>query len=549
MKKRKFKIRYSKPKNAFILVALVIAATITVLFLTFLIRVNAKEKITITEFKISTDEFYNNNPYFMTSGPDGNLWFTKTNINKIGRITPKGKVTEFVVPGSPGDITLGSDSNLWFTEVSENKIVRFTLSGNISEFSLPTSNGGAFNITSGRDGNLWFAEFGANKIGRITPNGIITEFVIPTSGSGPSDITAGPDGNLWFTEYYANQIGRITPSGQITEFVIPTNNSTPLGITAGPDGNIWFTEHNNTYKIGRITTNGEITEFIISIGDNNSNPNYITSAPDGNLWFTRGNKVGRITANGEITEFLAPTNDSNPSDITAGPDGNVWYTDVNAQTIGRVNLVDQRGPNMDDTLLSPFNNGVTWTVSQGYFNNRNQSSSGCHIGLGPDHCRNQLFGLDMVPDPQSDTDILAPGNGKVTFKGRLPEENCIGLRITLDNGLNMNVCHFATWNVDIGERVLRGKVLGTRSSLHVHLSLDDRYRIGTLCPGQERCFLPIPFDEQHTLEERSFNPDPNGETVLLPYPLCDQRKVDCQFEVGFQQYKGTSGVSTNVAIP
>lgn len=211
--------------------------------------------------------------------------------------------------------------------------------------------------------------------------------------------------------------------------------------------------------------------------------------------------------------------------------------------------VFSRGSDRAFALLSPFNNGVTWTVSSGYFNNRDQSKSGCHIGLGPDHCRNQLFGLDLVPDQQNDSDILAPGNGKVAFKGKLEDEDCIGLRITLDNGLNLNVCHFVSFNVRLGERIVRGKVLGIRSTPHVHLSLDDRYRIGTLCPGQERCFLPIPFDEQHTLEGITFNPDPNGETVLLPYSLCDTRKVDCQFEVGFQQYKDTPGISTNVAIP
>lgn len=540
--------KFLNTKLILILVFLLSITTIVPLLLPSSFRVNAKEKITITEFKVPTDD-NNSNPYFITSGPDGNLWFTKTNINKIGRITPKGKITEFDVVGLPGGITSGPDGNIWFTDLTENKIARFTPSGEITQFTIPTNNSGSYSITSGTDGNIWFAEYGSNKIGRITPNGNITEFVIPTSNSGPQDITVGADGNVWFTEYYANQIGRITPNGQIAEFVIPTTNSTPLGITAGPDGNIWFTEHNNTYKIGRITTSGEITEFVIPIGDNNSNPNYITSASDGNLWFTRGNRVGRITPSGEITEFLPPTSDSNPSDITAGTDGNIWFTDVNAHTIGRVNLSEQHGPDRDFDLLAPFNNGVKWTVSSGYFNNRNQTSTGCHIGLGPDHCRNQLFGLDMVPDQQNDTAILAPGNGKVVFRGKLEDEDCIGLRITLDNGLNMNVCHFASFNVGQGDRIVRGKVLGTRSTPHVHLSLDDRYRIGTLCPGQDRCFLPIPFDSQHTLEGVSFDPNPNGGTVLLPYSLCDERKVDCQFEVDFQQYKGLKGTSSNIAIP
>lgn len=209
-----------------------------------------------------------------------------------------------------------------------------------------------------------------------------------------------------------------------------------------------------------------------------------------------------------------------------------------------------RSPDRDFYLLSPFNNGVTWTVYNGYFDNRDQSKDGCGIENKPlDHCRNQLFGLDLVPDQNNDTAILSPGNGTIGYVGKL-EGGCMGVRIILDNGINLNVCHFVfPPNVRTGERVLRGKILGVRSSPHVHLSLDDRYRIGTLCPGQEHCFLPIPFDEQHTLDGMVFNPDPNGETVLLPYPLCDQRKVDCQFEVNFQQYKDTSGISTNVAIP
>lgn len=220
---------------------------------------------------------------------------------------------------------------------------------------------------------------------------------------------------------------------------------------------------------------------------------------------------------------------------------------VNMSGVWKHVLSGQKGPNKDFDLLSPFNNGVTWTVISGYYNNRNQSETGCHIGLGPDHCRNQLFGLDIVPDQQNDTEILAPGNGKVSYRGKL-EGGCIGLRITLDNGLNLNVCHFAAWNVGPSDRVLRGKVLGTRSTSHVHLSLDDRYRIGTLCPGQDRCYLPIPFDSQHTIEGMSLNPDPNGETVTLPYPLCDQRNVSCQFKVGFRQYQNTFGTSTNIAL-
>jgi virginiamycin B lyase len=145
------------------------------------------------------------------------------------------------------------DDSLWFTEVIPNaqsgkivgKIGRITPDGQISEFLLP-SNSFAASITTGRDGNLWFIEPG--KIGRITPSGTISEFPL-SSNNQPGDITVGPDDNLWFT---GSQIGRITPSGRVSEFPMPTPSSNPGGITTGPDDALWFTEYQSN-KIGRLT--------------------------------------------------------------------------------------------------------------------------------------------------------------------------------------------------------------------------------------------------------------------------------------------------------
>lgn len=209
------------------------------------------------------------------------------------------------------------------------------------------------------------------------------------------------------------------------------------------------------------------------------------------------------------------------------------------------------GQSKNNSILSPFNNGVTWSVYNGYLDNRDQSWAGCGVAFRAlDHCRNQLFGLDLVPDQEIGFQILAPANGTIIWKGRL-EGGCVGVRIRLDNGLNMNVCHFATFNVEEGKHVARGAILGTSSTQHVHMSLDDRYGSGNLCPGakDEVCNIPVPFSGVYTIEGISFDPNPNGETVILPYPKCDKNKVVCQFNVDFQQYRGFKGTSTNRAIP
>jgi len=54
------------------------------------------------------------------AGPDGNLWFTEIEGNKIGKISPvTGVITEYSVSTElvgPVGITAGPDGNIWFTE-------------------------------------------------------------------------------------------------------------------------------------------------------------------------------------------------------------------------------------------------------------------------------------------------------------------------------------------------------------------------------------------------------------------------------------------------
>jgi streptogramin lyase len=305
---------------------------------------------TITEFPLPAP---NKTPYGITAGPDGALWFTELDGNKIGRITTAGTITEFNIPtggSNPISIAAGSDGALWFTEGNGNKIGRIPTTATpgdpqITEFAL-TAGSFPYGITAGPDGALWFVEWNGNKIGRITTAGVITEFLIPTAGSNPSDITAGPDGALWFTEHSGNKIGRITTAGAITEFDMPTALSQPNDITAGPDGALWFTENGNN-KIGRIPTtatpgNPQITEFTVRTA--NSIPEDIVVGSDGALWFTEygGNKIGRMTTAGAISEWqqfeFDATPGSVPLGITAGPDGALWFTERNNNTIGRLTV-------------------------------------------------------------------------------------------------------------------------------------------------------------------------------------------------------------------
>ena len=305
--------------------------------------VETASAIQITEFPVPTS---GGEPNGITSGYDGNMWFTETNANKIASVSPSGQITEFSIETAatePGDVVLGPDKNLWFTEPGLGRIGRFTPGAPWDEqftwfAGLESKISRAVGIAVGSESSLFYTDAGSQKIGWITlnPGGStsVVEVPTPTKNSGPGEIAKGPDGNLWFGEVTGNKIGRLAPGTSIVEFPIPTPASQPGGIAAGPDGNVWFTEV-AANKIGRITPAGVVTEFPIPTSE--SGPRGIVSGPDGNLWFTesQANKIGRITPAGEITEFPVPTPASEPSDISVGPDNNIWFTERTGNQIGR----------------------------------------------------------------------------------------------------------------------------------------------------------------------------------------------------------------------
>ncbi len=110
---------------------------------------------------------------------------------------------------SPQGITKGSDGNLWFTESGGDRIGRITTAGILVEFALRAGSRPE-QIVTGPDGNLWFTETGTNKIGRLTIQGELTELAVPTTASQPFGLTSDPDRQLFFTERAGNRIGAVT---------------------------------------------------------------------------------------------------------------------------------------------------------------------------------------------------------------------------------------------------------------------------------------------------------------------------------------------------
>ena len=110
----------------------------------------------------------------MAKGPDGNVWACASDSNLIARITPAGVLTTFAIPSAnaqPYGITTGTDGNLYFAEPgvnrTTNKIGRITPTGTITEFAIPTALSGPVFIAAGPNSTIWFTEGSSNKIGEL----------------------------------------------------------------------------------------------------------------------------------------------------------------------------------------------------------------------------------------------------------------------------------------------------------------------------------------------------------------------------------------------
>jgi virginiamycin B lyase len=279
----------------------------------------------------------------VAAGPDGNVWFTESKTDVVGRVTPGGTITEFHTPtphSQPMGIVVGADRNLWFVELSGNNIGRVTAAGTITEFPIPTANSQPWGrMALGADGAVWFTERNANRIGRVTTAGQVTEFALdPASGPDaalPAGIVSAGDGNLWFLETNVGKLGRITPAGVVTTF--DTGGSMPMAIGVDAAGGVWVGELNTSTgdsRIVRVDRAGHST--VVASGTRYANFVDLATGPDGAMWFSAGNtnEIGRIRPDGSVSELSAPS----PGFLADGPGGALWFASGTGNAIGRVTV-------------------------------------------------------------------------------------------------------------------------------------------------------------------------------------------------------------------
>jgi virginiamycin B lyase len=248
-------------------------------------------------------------------------------------------IREWAVPtpnAIPHDAAVGPDGALWFTEMNANKLGRFDeQAGTFNEIDLTTADSGPHGLAIDNAGNVWFTANKKGYVGRMSPaTGRAIQYPMPDPrAKDPHTPVFDRDGALWFTLQESSMVGKLDPKTGAMAFVsTPTPNARPYGIVLGADDAPYVCEF-GTNKIARVDPGTmSVREYTLPEG---ARPRRIARAKSGALYysdFERG-KLGRLDPKtGRVEEWASPSGaSSHPYGIAITPNGDVWYSESGVQ--------------------------------------------------------------------------------------------------------------------------------------------------------------------------------------------------------------------------
>jgi streptogramin lyase len=339
-----------KPKKCLMIIMTLLLGLVVVPFNS---KVSADTLGAFTSYSIPTTS---SEPWSLATGLDGNLWFTESNKDKIGKSTVSGSVTEYALPSGytePRAITNGPQGALWFTADSATTaqaIGKITTSGTITMYDLadtpdhPTLNLGdeyirPSSITSG--GGYLFVDRGASRyFQKIAVNGTSTSIEV--------DSPDGYDGlgnDAWDLRGYGAQT-----------VVFDHYNGDGVWVLV-LKANTHSTYSPAEASLEKIYFDGTTSKVIVPVSLASTGWDEMIMGSNGDLWIAGGGAVKRITQTGAYTSVTLPTSGDTAKELALGPDGAIW---------GTVWRTPAQGSGRKIFRIDPTNNQlVEWNVASG----------------------------------------------------------------------------------------------------------------------------------------------------------------------------------------
>jgi virginiamycin B lyase len=182
---------------------------------------------------------------------NGHFTFEPELIRRLDRVS--GAARDFTVPKHPGlattpvpyEIRVAPDGAVWMSELQGNRIVRYTPAADAFKvWTMPTSRSGPRRLEVAPDGIVWIPEYGANKLASFDPRTeTFTEYELPLKDTAPYVVRWDARRRvLWIGTALADVLFRFDPATRaFTYYRLPTAGSLVRHIAIDPaSGDVWL---------------------------------------------------------------------------------------------------------------------------------------------------------------------------------------------------------------------------------------------------------------------------------------------------------------------
>jgi len=256
----------------------------------------------ISEFATSTFDASATSPTGIAYAPDGTLWVTDQNTDKIYNIQTDGTAISSFLTSTYGGtfvagITVAPDGTLWVGDTIQDKIFNIEMDGTLISTILTSaftsSSIDVDGIAYDEDGTLWIADSLNDTIFNITTDGTLISFfladVYDASANTPSGIAIGANDTLWVSDKTTAKLYNVEKDGtyifEIDSSFYDASATSPEGIDLAPDGTLWIID-SATDKVynSRILLDFD-TLFITGHNLNTANATVLWQySDDGSTW-------------------------------------------------------------------------------------------------------------------------------------------------------------------------------------------------------------------------------------------------------------------------
>ena len=305
----------------------------------------------------------------------------------------------------------------------------------------------------------------------IMASGTFQEYALPQPNSGLTRPAIDHRGRIWFGEMSHNLLAVFDPHSQKFQQITPPHGrSGIMGVVVASDDTIWFAEQYANYIGHYFPATGQFQTYPLpnlTVPDPGlpgktltlpSAPNDLVLDQQGNVWFTElnANTLGRLDIqSGQIQQYPLATRKTtqalNPYGITIDPQGIIWFTEASTNHFGRLNpktgqisYISMQGSTAPLMEIAADTQGIIWATS---------FSSGLLLSFNP---RTATFTPYYTPTSGGLYGITITPGGQVWVT--LTAENAIA---NLDPTAN----HFIEYAIPSSGSLPLGVVMGANDSL------------------------------------------------------------------------------------